>query len=227
MLDRALKLAEAKPKSELMAEVLETLGLLRHYACAGRNDYAELPDTVEPLYKRALEIREAVSGENDVALARVLELNSLLLRQTGQDDQAKPLSIRSSAIRDQHIRALSPHKPWGTGPTADAGTPSYRIGGGVSPPSVITKREPEYSDLARFLKQQGTAVLTVVVTPSGVPDSMGLARSLGLGLDEQALIRHPRLEISPRSKRGQPGSRNRYDPGQLPVVMIRLSNVSR
>jgi TonB family protein len=204
MLKRALGIAEANPKSELMAEVLETLGLLRHYGCAGRNDYAELPDTVEPLYRRALEIREATSREDDVALARILELNSVLLRETGRSDQANALAARSGGIRSRHFQKLSPVDY--RGPYREEGPPpgAYRIGGGVSSPSILAKVEPEYSDLARLLKWQGTVALSLVVTEAGATDSFRLARSLGLGLDEQAFFAVRTWKFRPGQKEGKP-----------------------
>ena len=144
MLDRALKIAENEPQSVLMAEVSEALGLFRHCGFAAENNYTELPGKVEPLYRRALEIREknSRSGETDLALAQILELNYVLLRETGRADQAEPLFARATEVRAKHIQDLSPTEPGG----------AHRIGPGIYPPSVVSKQEPEYSDLARLLK---------------------------------------------------------------------------
>src|SRR5262249_58263812 len=64
---------------------------------------------------------------------------------------------------------------------------AYRIGGGVSPPTVLSKVEPEYSEEARKAKWQGTVVLQLVVDDKGLPQQMRVTRSLGLGLDQKAI----------------------------------------
>ena len=45
---------------------------------------------------------------------------------------------------------------FGPGSGGGMGGGAYRIGGGVSPPSIIYKVEPEYSEEARKAKFQGT-----------------------------------------------------------------------
>lgn len=154
------------------------------------------------MYRRALEIREknSRSGETDLALAQILELNYVLLRETGRADQAEPLFARATEVRAKHIQDLSPTEPGG----------AHRIGPGIYPPSVVSKQEPEYSDLARLLKWQGTVTLSIVVTEEGAAESIRLIRGLGLGLDEQALFAvrnwrfRPGLQVRPPLTNAQP-----------------------
>jgi protein TonB len=64
---------------------------------------------------------------------------------------------------------------------------AYRIGGGVTAPTVIFKVEPEYSEEARKAKWQGAVMLSLVVDENGLPQQIKVTRSLGLGLDQKAI----------------------------------------
>ncbi len=66
----------------------------------------------------------------------------------------------------------------GPGSGGGFGGGAYRIGGGVSPPSVLSKVEPEYSEEARKAKWQGTVVLQLVVDEKGMPQQMKVTRSI-------------------------------------------------
>ncbi|MEP7365042.1 MAG: energy transducer TonB [Acidobacteriota bacterium] len=75
----------------------------------------------------------------------------------------------------------------GPGSGGGIGGGAYRIGGGVSAPSLIFKVEPEYSEEARKAKFQGSVLLQVVVDDKGNPKDIKVIRPLGLGLDEKAI----------------------------------------
>jgi TonB family protein len=62
----------------------------------------------------------------------------------------------------------------------------YRIGGGVTPPRVIQKSEPQYSEEARVSMLSGTVGLQLVVGEDGTVRDVHITKSLGLGLDEKA-----------------------------------------
>jgi TonB family protein len=63
----------------------------------------------------------------------------------------------------------------------------FHVGHGVSAPKLMAHREPEYSELARRMKYQGTVVLGLVVNQDGVPSNIHVIRPLGCGLDAQAV----------------------------------------
>ena len=88
-----------------------------------------------------------------------------------------------------------------TGP-APAGV--FRVGGGVSAPSLRSKVEPEYSEEARKAKYQGTVLLYVQVDPSGKPVNMRVLHSLGFGLDEKAIEAVKQWQFKPGTKDGMP-----------------------
>ncbi|HLK22632.1 MAG TPA: energy transducer TonB [Bryobacteraceae bacterium] len=93
---------------------------------------------------------------------------------------------------------------YGPGSGGNMGGGAYRIGGGVSPPSVIQKVEPEYSEEARKAKFQGTVVLFVVVDEKGNPRDLKVIRPLGLGLDQKAIEAVEKWKFRPGMKDGKP-----------------------
>jgi len=94
----------------------------------------------------------------------------------------------------------------GTGPGSGGGFGGgvYRIGGGVSQPSIIKKVEPEYSEEARKAKWQGTVKLTVVIDESGHARDVKVEKSLGLGLDQKAIEAVEKWLFKPAMKDGKP-----------------------
>ena len=80
----------------------------------------------------------------------------------------------------------------------------YKIGGGVSSPSLLYKVEPEYSEEARKAKFQGTVLLYVEVDEKGLPRNIRVIRPLGLGLDQKAIEAVEKWKFSPGKKDGKP-----------------------
>jgi tetratricopeptide (TPR) repeat protein len=68
---------------------LNNLALL--YYCEAKYDAAE------PLYKRALEIREKNLGAGDPAVQQTEQFYAALLRQVGRKDEARKLEAKASA----------------------------------------------------------------------------------------------------------------------------------
>jgi protein TonB len=93
---------------------------------------------------------------------------------------------------------------FGPGSGGGLGGGAYKIGGGVSAPSIIYKVEPEYSEEARKAKFQGTVLLFVVVDEHGNPRDIKILRPLGLGLDQKAIEAVEKWKFSPGKKDGKP-----------------------
>jgi tetratricopeptide (TPR) repeat protein len=70
-------------------ELAELLGSQKKYAEA------------EPLYRRAIELREKVLGSNHPELAASLEGYAAMLRGAGRAAEAEPLETRARAIRER------------------------------------------------------------------------------------------------------------------------------
>lgn len=83
-------------------------------------------------------------------------------------------------------------------------SPPYRIGGGVSAPRVISKKELGYSEEARKARLEGTVVVSLVVGEDGAPRDVKAARSLGFGLDEKAIQAVSAWRFAPGQKEGNP-----------------------
>jgi TonB family protein len=80
----------------------------------------------------------------------------------------------------------------------------YRVGNGVSAPLPIFKPEPDYSEEARIAKYQGEAVLSVIIEASGKVSDVRVVKSLGLGLDQEAMVAVLQWRFRPSSKEGKP-----------------------
>lgn len=93
---------------------------------------------------------------------------------------------------------------YGPGSGGNMGGGAYRIGGGVSAPTVLYKVEPEYSEEARKAKFQGTVVLLIVVDEHGNPRDLKVIQQLGLGLDQKALEAVQKWRFNPGKKDGRP-----------------------
>jgi TonB family protein len=79
-----------------------------------------------------------------------------------------------------------------------------RVGGQVKPPRVITTRDPTYFDLARQAKYEGTSVLWLVIDQLGLPRRIHIARTVGFGLDEQAVEAVSHWIFQPATRDGNP-----------------------
>lgn len=91
----------------------------------------------------------------------------------------------------------------GTAPAEQSG-PVSRAGNGVAPPALIFKVEPDYSEAARKAKFQGSVVLSLVVEANGKPSDIRVVKSLGMGLDEEAIAAVMQWRFEPGMKDGQP-----------------------
>lgn len=92
---------------------------------------------------------------------------------------------------------------FGPGEGGGVGGGVFRVGGGVTAPTLVYKVEPEYSEEARKAKYQGTVVLYVEVDPSGKARNLRVIRSLGLGLDEKAIEAVNKWKFKPGFKDGR------------------------
>ena len=89
---------------------------------------------------------------------------------------------------------------WGGG----AGGGVFRIGGDVSAPACIYCPDPEYSEEARKAKYQGTVLLWAIVDASGRAREIRIVKSLGLGLDEEAMRAVQNWRFRPAERKGNP-----------------------
>jgi periplasmic protein TonB len=75
-----------------------------------------------------------------------------------------------------------------------------------SPPELVYKVEPEYSEEARKSKYEGTVVLAIVVDAMGRPRDIRVVRGLGLGLDQKAVEAVRQWRFRPAIENGKPAA---------------------
>ncbi len=77
----------------------------------------------------------------------------------------------------------------------------YRVGeDGVTKPKLTDRVEPEYSEEASDTGLEGTVILSVIVGPDDRAHSIKVERSLGMGLDEQAIDAVEQWRFEPAMK---------------------------
>jgi len=72
----------------------------------------------------------------------------------------------------------------------------------AAPQDLLASSEPEYSDEARLAELEGTVIVTAAsgADQSGRPEDLRVTQSLGLGLDEKALLAVQQWRFKPNSK---------------------------
>jgi TonB family protein len=80
----------------------------------------------------------------------------------------------------------------------------FRVGHGVKPPRAIYQPEPEFSDLARKAKYQGTMTMGLIVDKEGHPQNIHILSPLGAGLDAKAVKAVETWKFQPAQKDGEP-----------------------
>ena len=74
----------------------------------------------------------------------------------------------------------------------------------MTPPQLVYKVEPEFSEEARKAKHQGVVVLTIEISSNGEVRNVRVRQSLGLGLDEKAIEAVSRWRFRPGVLDGRP-----------------------
>lgn len=128
----------------------------------------------------------------------------------GFGDAKEMLRVLSTAAGPAAVTALAQNAqtstPNQTKPAAPlpASPNVYRVGGGVSAPTVISKVDPEYTEEARAAKFNGDVLLYVEIGTDGQAYNFKVIRSLGLGLDEKAIEAVKKWKFKPGYLNGQP-----------------------
>lgn len=107
---------------------------------------------------------------------------------------------KGTGVGDGLGPGVGPGEGGGTG----GGVYGYVVGGGLTPPSVLAKVLPEYSDDARKARIQGTVELIVIVNANGTSTLESVNRSIGFGLDQKAIEALKKWKFQPATKDGKP-----------------------
>lgn len=99
--------------------------------------------------------------------------------------------------------ATRPHPPGDSDNTGDEKI--FHIGDpGLTPPKILYRREPEFSEAARRHHIQGVIGLNVVVDSAGRVGKVSIARAVGMGLEENAIEEVRNWRFQPATKDGVP-----------------------
>lgn len=79
----------------------------------------------------------------------------------------------------------------------------HRTSNEVTPPRLLSKVEPEYSDEAKRLGIEGVVILSPEIWQDGRPHNIRVSKSLGHGLDEKAIEAVEQWRFSPGTKGGK------------------------
>jgi TonB family protein len=154
----------------------------------GQQGDSQLADA-EALYQRALALEDPKSFD---AMDTMRNYASLLKRM-GRLDESAAMEARA---REAHPE-MSPK-------TTTLPDGVYRVGGGITAPSLLSKVEPQYTQEARAGKIQGTSLLMVEIGPDGIARNITIRRSLEPGLDQKAIDAVTQWRFRPGTKDGVP-----------------------
>jgi len=80
----------------------------------------------------------------------------------------------------------------------------YKIGDGVSQPTVLYKQEPDYTPEAKDERIEGSVLLRVEITAAGHAENIRVMKSLDPGLDANAVTAVSNWRFNPGKKDGEP-----------------------
>ena len=139
----------------------------------------------------------AAAGDDAAEVAIADDFYARFLDQQGRGAEAdsvrQQLAIARKTVRERAMSART---------SSTSGI--YRVGGGVTSPTLLHKIEPQYTEEARAAKYQGTVVLYVEIGPDGRAQNIQVNQGLGLGLDEEAIAAIGQWQFKPGTKDGEP-----------------------
>lgn len=79
----------------------------------------------------------------------------------------------------------------------------YTVGDGVTPPSVIDRIDPQYTEEARKNKISGSVIITCTIRPDGMAHDCNVKKSLDPGLDANAALAVEQWHFAPGTRDGE------------------------
>jgi TonB family protein len=166
----------------MAGRALMWMGVMRANASGGEAD-------AESFYLKALALEDPTSLDATDTMRHY----AALLRRTNRAIEAETLEARAKDVQSH----------WHEGqPQRDLATGVFRVSDGVTPPKVLSKLQPQYTEEARAGKIQGTTVLYVEIGPDGLARNIQVQRSLEPGLDQKAIEAVQQWRFLPGMKDG-------------------------
>jgi TonB family protein len=132
----------------------------------------------------------AVEGQSADAVV-TMRVFARSLTESGKTAEADEMRSRANAV--QHANTI---------PEPSTGQ-AFRVGSGVSAPTLDERHEAVYSLEARAASLEGTVFVSVVVGTDGQAHNLTIFKGLGLGLDENALEAIQQWRFKPGRKDGE------------------------
>ena len=153
-------------------------------------------DKAEMYYKTALAIREKLLGPGNVKTIETQEHFARLLQKLHRSAEAGELEKQAQQARARLIaEAIGERKDLGEIPplgTAD-----------LKPPELIERIEPVYTEEARIGRHEGEVAMVVEIDAEGRPQNFEMLRTVGLGLDENAIEAVRQWRFKPAKRKGK------------------------
>jgi TonB family protein len=126
------------------------------------------------------------------------DVRGLTPRQAAE--QAGRTDVAALLARAGGDNTPAPERATVTPPAVRGGV--FNVGGGVSQPVLQERIEPEYTDAGRKARIEGSVELLIVVNADGTVTSVSVRKSLGYGLDENAIDAVKKWKFIPGKKDG-------------------------
>jgi len=141
--------------------------------------------------------RQALSTQKDdpSGWLPTAELYAQFLDVNFREEAAKAIRAQAAEMQKTAARVLL---------DAAGREKAVKTGKPDTPPRLVSKVEPQYSEDARIAKYQGTVVAKVEIGSDGFVHYISVLRGLGLGLDEKAAEAIVRWKFKPAEQNGQP-----------------------
>jgi TonB family protein len=134
-----------------------------------------------------------------IRLLIALILSGITLAQSTPDKDAPPPPSEQSKSQEPGLNLPAERSPPVFKPCGPKNKPHC-----PTAPQPIASPQPDYSKEARKKKIQGQVVLWLIVGPNGVPRDFRVVRSLGYGLDEEAVKAVQKWRFIPSKLDGRP-----------------------
>jgi protein TonB len=90
------------------------------------------------------------------------------------------------------------------GDLGSTGDSPVRVGGNVKAPVIITRVDPDYTEIARKARIAGVVIIEAVIDKQGNVTEARILKPLPMGLDQQALAAIRQWKFRPGTLNGQP-----------------------
>ncbi|HZF14138.1 MAG TPA: energy transducer TonB [Thermoanaerobaculia bacterium] len=159
--------------------------------------------------------KEGVATAGPGAMSSRAAVLGDLLRANREAEAAEVLrAYRAEGATDQDVRLLLCHvRPLLDADQKDTANDRLRaldpaapvfVGGNVSRPEILENTPPQYTEVARKARLQGTVVLQTVIGTSGYAESFDVLKGLPMGLDKGAIEAVRKWRFKPAALDGVP-----------------------